>query len=328
MITCTQQSLHGFMQGENGVVMEDPDPLGPPGASENPDGVGTTVAQWLDGLTDEVHLGPKAVLVRQVLTTRPTFCSYATAAEVAERAEVNPATVVRFAQSLGYAGWPHLQADLRAVYLTGRFVPGQPSKADGGLLATAFARDAQSLGALERSFDFDTARTVVRSIRAARRTLVVAEGTHAIPAQALATVAASRGFPLTYEDRGGPHLAQALAGLSADDCLVAWSFWQHYRDTLAALRAARWSGAVTCVVTDTRYSPAAQEADHVLVVPTEGVANIQSMTVATSVAYGLAAELTASDPAASRSAAERVSTVWRELDLFTSEGPERSDGAR
>ncbi|MCM2389799.1 MurR/RpiR family transcriptional regulator [Streptomyces albipurpureus] len=305
--------------------MEDPDTPGALGASENPDGVGTTVAQWLDGLTDEVPLGPKAVLVRQVLTTQPTYCSYATAADVAERAEVNPATVVRFAQSLGYAGWPHLQADLRAVYLTGRFVPGQPSKADGGLLATAFARDAQSLGALERSFDFETARTVVRSIRDARRTLVVAAGTHAIPAQALAMVAASRGFPVSCEDRGGAHLAHALAALSADDCLVAWTFWPHYRDTRAALRAARRAGAVTCVVTDTRYSPPAQESDHVLVVPTEGIANIQSMTVATSVAYGLVAELTASDPAASRSAAERVSTVWQELDLFAPDGPGRGE---
>ncbi|MFI1865180.1 MurR/RpiR family transcriptional regulator [Streptomyces jumonjinensis] len=294
---------------------------GGPGTGGDTDGGGATVAEWLDGVTAGVPLGPKAALVRQVLATQPTYCSYATAAEVAVRAEVNRATVVRFAQSLGYPGWPGLQEELRAVYLTRRFDPGAPSADDGGLLASSFARDAQNLRTLERSFDFGAARGVVRAVREARRTLVVASGTHGVPAQALAMVAASRGLPVTYEDRGGPHLANSLAGLGAGDCLVAWSFWQHYRSTTAALRVARTAGAVTCVITDTRHSPPAREARHVLVVPTEGVASIQSMTVATSVAYGLLAELTATDPAASRQAARRVSGVWRELDLFADDAP-------
>lgn len=291
--------------------------------AEDHDPSGATVVEWLDGLVTDVPLGPKAAHVRQVLTTQPTFCSYATAAEVAARAEVNRATVIRFAQSLGYPGWPPFQAELRTVHLAQRFDPGRPSDSDGGLLATAFAQDAQNLRALERTFDYATARTVVHAIRDAPRTLVVASGTHAVAANALAMVAASRGFPVTYEDRGGPQLANALAGLGPGHCVVAWSFWQHYRQTTAALRIARTAGATTCVITDTRHSPPALEAQHVLVVPTEGVANIQSMTVAMSVAYGLLAELTATDPAGSRSSARRVSGVWQELDLFAEDEPGR-----
>ncbi|MEU0990239.1 MurR/RpiR family transcriptional regulator [Streptomyces sp. NPDC005953] len=284
---------------------------------------GGTVAKWLDGLLTGVSVGPKAAHVREVLTTQPTYCSYATAAEVAARAEVNPATVVRFAQLLGFPGWPQLQAGLRAVYLDQRFDTGHPVGGDGGLLATAFARDAQNLKALEKSFDFETARRVVSAIRDARRTVVVASGTHAIPASALAMVAASRGFPISYEDRGGPQLANELARLGNGDCLVAWSFWQHYRQTVASLRIARTAGATTCVITDTLRSPPAREAEHVLVIPTEGVASIQSMTAATSVAYGLLAELMASDPAGSRTAVRHVSGIWRELDLFADDASEK-----
>ncbi|MEO3977834.1 MurR/RpiR family transcriptional regulator [Streptomyces sp. CAU 1734] len=290
-----------------------------------PEDDGTTVAQWLDGLAAGARLGPKAGQVRQVLTTQPTFGSYATADEVAARAGVNRATVVRFAQSLGFDGWPGFQAELRAAHLSRRFDPGTPSGAEGGRLAASLARDAQNLRELERSFDFGTARAVVRAIRDARRTLVLASGTHAVAASALAMVAASRGFPVEYEDRGGPRLANALAGLEAGDCVVAWSFWQHYRETAAALRVARTAGAVTCVITDTRHAPPALEAAHVLVIPTEGVANIQSMTAATSVAYGLLAELLATDPAASRAAARRVSGVWHELGLFAEDEPARGE---
>ncbi|MFF0445302.1 MurR/RpiR family transcriptional regulator [Streptomyces sp. NPDC004609] len=298
-----------------------------------PDGVpalggGTgTVAEWLDGLLAGVRVGPKAARVRQVLTTQPAFCSYATAAEVASRAGVNRATVIRFAQSVGHSGWPRFQAGLRAVYLARRSGPGRSPAAGGGLLAASFARDAQNLRELERSFDFEAARTVVRAVRAARRTVVVASGTHAVAANALAMEGAAHGFPIVYEDRGGPHLANALAGLGAGDCVVAWSFWRHYRQTVAALRVARAAGAVTCVITDTRHSPPAREAAHVLVVPTEGVASVQSMTVATSVAYGLLAELTATGPARDRPAAERTLEVWSELELFT-EDNQGWDGAR
>lgn len=282
---------------------------------------GANVAEWLDAVVADVRLGPKAMRVRQVLTTQPTYCSYATAAEVAVRAEVNAATVVRFAQSLGYPGWPQLQGELRAVYLAHRYDSEPSAEHHGGLLASAFARDAQNLRSLEQSFDFDTARAVVRAIKEARRTVVVASGTHAVGAATLAMLAVSRGFPVAYEDRGGPQLANVVAGLGEHDCLVAWSFWQHYRQTVAALRLARAAGVVTCVITDTRHSPAAREADHLLVIPTEGVANLQSMTVATSVAHALAAELAATDPAASRAAAQRVDAVWREMDLFAEDEP-------
>ncbi|MEV0088414.1 MurR/RpiR family transcriptional regulator [Saccharopolyspora sp. NPDC003752] len=281
-------------------------------------GEGANVAQWLDELISETRLGPKAARVRDVLTTQPTYCSYATAAEVADRAEVNGATVVRFAQALGYPGWPQLQADLRGVYLAHRYEqPASPG--DGSMLASVFARDAENLRSLEHSFDYAAARAVVAAIREARRTLVVASGTHGVAAAAFAMLAASRGLPIAHEDRGGPHLANALASLDGQDCLVAWSFWQHYRETVDAIHLARTAGAATCVITDTVQSPAANAADHVLVIPTEGIANLQSMTAATSVAYALVAELAAGDPEGSREAAQRVDTVWRGLRLFAEE---------
>lgn len=287
---------------------------------------GATITEWLDRLVAGVHLGPKATRVRQILTTQPTYCSYATAAEVADRAEVNGATVVRFAQNLGYPGWPQLQEDLRRVYLAHRYDARQPGVPDGDLIAASLTRDVANLQALQRSFDFPAAHTIVGAIRDAHRTVVVASGTHAVAAVAFAGLAASRGYPVTHEDRGGPHLANALAGLRAGDCLVAWSFWQHYRQTVAALRVAREAGATTCVITDTRHSPAARGADHILVVPTEGVSNLQSMTAATSVAYALFAELAATDPKTSRTAAHRVDAVWRELDLFTEDTPDHGGG--
>jgi DNA-binding MurR/RpiR family transcriptional regulator len=277
-----------------------------------------TVAEWIENQMGDARLGPKAQRVRHVLATQPSFCSYATAAEVAERAEVNGATVVRFAQSLGFAGWPQFQAEFRSMYVVRRYdvESSAPTSGHGGMIAASFARDAENLDACLKSFDFEQAEAIVDAIHSARRTVVVATGTHALPAQGLAMMAASRGYDIGLEDRGGAHLANALARLTSEDCVVAFSFWQHYKQTVAGLRLGRQVGATTCVVTDTRHSPAAELADHVLIIPAEGVSNFRSMTVAMSLAYGLAAALVAMDPARSRAAISHVDELWRDMDLF------------
>src|SRR3954453_12157808 len=73
---------------------------------------------------------------RALLADYPS-AGLASAARLAERAEVSPPTVLRFAQSLGYDGVTHLQEGLRAE-LTARSngpiarLPGAPA-ADGPL---------------------------------------------------------------------------------------------------------------------------------------------------------------------------------------------------
>ncbi len=279
------------------------------------------VRQWLDDRCVNVRMGAKTARVKHVLETQPRFCSYATAAEVAERADINGATVVRFAQSLGYAGWPQLQHDLRAMYLSSQYGPTGESATPfgGGLIAGSLARDADHLANCLQSLDHEEAERVVSAIASARRTIVVAEGTHALPAQLLAVMTATRGLPVTLEDRGGVHLANSLATLTPDDCVLAWSFTQHYRQTIAALRVGRSIGATTCAVTDSPTSPAAEHADHLLVVPSGGIATFPSMTVATSLAYGLAAELIALDPERSRSAIEAADAAWNGMGLFATD---------
>ncbi|MFC6159479.1 MurR/RpiR family transcriptional regulator [Kribbella sp. NPDC058693] len=279
---------------------------------------GPSVAEWLDKQVGSARLGPKAERVRHVVATQPSFASYATAAEVAERAEVNGATVVRFAQSLGFAGWPQFQAEFRSMYVVRRYdvEAGAPTTGHAGVLASAFARDAENLQSCLQSFDYEEGAAVVEAIHAARRTLVVATGTHSLPAQGLAMMAASRGYDISLEDRSGPHLTNALARLTSDDCVVAFSFWQHYKQTVAALRFARTVGATTCAITDTRHSPAADHADHILIIPAEGISNFRSMTVATSLAYGLAAALVAIDPQRTRSAISHVDALWQDMNFF------------
>lgn len=60
----------------------------------------------------------------------------------------------------------------------------------------------------------------------------------------------------------------------------------------------------------------ADHADHVLIIPAEGISNFRPMTVATSLAYGLAAALVGIEPQRSRSAIAHVDRLWQDMDFF------------
>src|SRR5215207_3778833 len=62
-------------------------------------------------------LSPKHQTVARCIAENPAFAAFATAAELGERAGVSAATVVRFAQALGFNGYNELQQNARHEYL-------------------------------------------------------------------------------------------------------------------------------------------------------------------------------------------------------------------
>jgi DNA-binding MurR/RpiR family transcriptional regulator len=108
-----------------------------------------------------------------------------------------------------------------------------------------------------------------------------------------------------------------MTTLGADDVLVVVSLWRPMRDVLAAASAARAAGTTVVAITDMRRGRLAATADHVLVVPSEGVSFLQSTTATTSVVYGLLSGMEAAHPERSRAALRRTQELWQQLGTFT-----------
>ncbi|CAL9334800.1 hypothetical protein SUDANB176_00142 [Streptomyces sp. enrichment culture] len=88
---------------------------------------------------------------------------------------------------------------------------------------------------------------------------------------------------------------------------------------------AAFAGSASDVTARSGAGASAREAAQILVVPTEGVPKVQSMTAPTSVTYVLVAEQAATDLAASGSATWRADTVRREPDLSAVDVPASCD---
>lgn len=290
--------------------------LTPPSASPRLDRTGPGM-DWLDDIMAGASLPKAQNRVADVIMRNPQLSSYAEIAEIAARAEVNNSTVVRTAQSLGFQGWPDMQRELRHRYLVK--ISTEETLVQHGEhttpLMAALNRDMENLRlTLEANTAGDVEATIA-TLAAARSILVLGHGSYAAPAQVMAHLGATMGYPITLESRGGVHLVTSTNTLGPGDVLVVINIWRSIGQMIAAAEAAHRAGATIVAISDMRRGRLAAIASHLLVVPSEGIAFFQSVTATTSVVYGLLAGMQAAHPERSRATIRRSQQLWQDLEI-------------
>lgn len=212
------------------------------------------------------ELSKKQRLVAEYLLANPTAMLFATATDVATKVGVDPATVVRFAQSRGYTGYADFQDALRAESPALRTALDRLDDDTTALSDTAaiVARvRATTLTNLGRTFDqLDPGRIEVAldALLAARRVVVIGAGQSHVLAlhlhRALQTALVMSHLLADWYD-----LLFDAALLEATDTLFAVTVWKYSRVTVEALRLAREAGARTILLTDAPFAPGAEVAD-------------------------------------------------------------------
>lgn len=273
---------------------------------------------WIEEALAGGRLGRAAERVVRVLRDDPRFASYASTAELAARAEVNVATVVRAAQQLGFSGWPALRVELRSRYLAsltaGEVLAEHADTADP--VRDAVRSDREALRTLDRTLEPERVRALARALHEARRTLVVGSGTFAAPGLQLSHAAGIMGYDVELRDTGGTALVAAVSRLRKGDLLLVCDLWRVPRVIRSAARMAAERSVTTAVITDRRDSPLVEGAAHVIVVPSEGVGMFPSLTPVMTVVHALLAELTRVGGDEALQAVRRTEALWEQAELF------------
>ena len=256
--------------------------------------------------------------VVEVIVRNPQLSSYADIAEIAQRADVNSSSVVRTAQHLGYRGWPDLQRELRSRYLV--MISTEDTLAVHGEtrspLHEAITHDIENLRLTLDSNTPEEAEAAVAALAAAKSITVVGIGSFAGPASVMAHLGSTMGYPITLENRGGPHLASSTNSLGPEDVLVVINMWRSVKQIIVAAEAAKQSGATVIAISDLRRGRLASAADHLMIVASEGISFFQSVTAANSLVYGLLAGMEAAHPERSRATIRRTQQLWKDLDIY------------
>lgn len=228
-------------------------------------GLREVTAAVADGY-ERLSPGQRRVIDRLLADTR--LGAVISAAELAREAGVSESTVTRAAQTLGFSGYPDLQARLRERFLDPTAVP---ERVEAGLVdlgdtpETAALRvmleDAESIRTTAQDLHPEILRDAVDRLVNARRVYIFGtRGSHGL------AVILSLGLRLILPDvqllaQTSGDLADQLVTLAATDAVVAISFRRVDRVTLAVLRHATRVGANRVALTDGLSNPVSRLAD-------------------------------------------------------------------
>lgn len=206
------------------------------------------------------------------------------AARLAERAEVSPPTVLRFAQSLGYEGFTDLQMSLRAelsMRSSGPItrIPDDPQT--GGLLDRLLRQArAQNDRAIDTLAELPESalEAAVALLADSSRNLYLHGGrfSHLLAAHLGAHLEQLRSGVRVLADPTGGDLG-AMVELSRNDVVVLFDYHRYQRRTAELAARVHRAGGVVLLITDDIACPVAPDAQVVLAASSTVGTTYQSM---------------------------------------------------
>ncbi|MDS7594238.1 MurR/RpiR family transcriptional regulator [Agrobacterium tumefaciens] len=295
-------------------------------AKNTADTFAESLEDWLRNLDEKHSLTPAAHEVVQAVINDPRHASFASAADLAQKAEVNVATITRTAQSLGFSGWPDLRQEIRTRFMSKLSAPEvsvvhqQETGADRPFDA-ALNRQIEQLTALRRRTDRQSVRDVAKVIAGGKRRIVLGSGSFASIANILAHHATLCGYRMELAT-DGVMIANALGDVKEGDVVVIVTFWRLYNSAIRAARQAKARGATTCIITDAAVDALAENGDYLLLAPAESTSFYTTIIPGISLVEAISAELGALDPEMSARSIASFEEQWQDQDLlFTKTAP-------
>ena len=209
--------------------------------------------------------------------------AFLTASELARRVGVDPATVVRFSQEIGYSGFRELSREIKRYVrdqVTATYREAQEAKTDEDIVNVILDNTEQQIQHFRTTETQELAKAV-ELLKAASHIWVTGEFTSYDMAAFLArSLDPTLGIPATYFQPSIAATAASVARMQPDDVLLALVIGIPGLDTGYAVQLAKQKGLGTVCLTNSGTVLPAREADVTVIVPTKSPLIVASFNVA------------------------------------------------
>lgn len=216
--------------------------------------------------------------------------------ELAERSQSSVATVVRFAQKMGYSGFLELRQALvgqARAQSSPEFRLLQAPTDAASMLVEAARRDVANIERTVQGINEELLKSVLKRIEGARYRVIVGHGVSRIMAEHLGYVLTIAGL---VSVSGSPaEFARQVANLGPKDLLVTISFAPYSQETLDVAAYAAKRGVPVIAFTDGFEAPLAKSAEFTLPVATENMLFSNSIAAFSVLAHTLGTAVASRD---------------------------------
>lgn len=208
--------------------------------------------------------------------------AFMTAAELANAVDVDTTTVVRFAQRLGYPGYPELITDIQEQVKTELSrtyeMPVAEDSSPGARVQRLISEDRMNLEKTLAHNNLDVIETILDALRVAPRIIITGESYAAPIAASFAEMLRDAGLPVVWVGGDTYERARAVAHLVRREVVIGMTPLEGPSAIASFLRFARSEGAVTLACGPSLNSQAARAAEHLFYAPGETEGTIPSLT--------------------------------------------------
>lgn len=269
---------------------------------------------------DGFSKGQKAIA--DYITGHYEKAAYMTAAKLGKLANVSESTVVRFAERLGFDGYPEFQKVLRGLVKTNltsfeRVEVSDSMIGDKDILTQVLLADAEKLRNTLDTIDRRAFEDAVDKIIAAKRIYILGVRSSATLAGFLHHNLHMAFDNLTLvQTTSGSEMLEQLMHIDKDDVMIAISFPRYSKRIVNAVDFAKGKGADIIALTDSNTSPIAQNADQVLAANSDMASFVDSLVAPMSIINAIAVSVAKKKKEELTVRLKTLEKIWDDYDVY------------
>ncbi len=263
-------------------------------------------------------------IIAQYLINNYDKAAFLTAAKLGEIVGVSESTVVRFANAIGFLGYPDLQKQLQEMVKTKlttvqRIEMSNDYNSDESILKNILKADMDNIHMTLEGIDQDSFDEVARSI-------TEADSIYIIGLRSSTALAEFFGFYLNWV-RDNVHVVTYTLGdifeqlfrVEENDLVIGIGFPRYSSRTIMALEYCKLKGAKVVAVTDSLLSPLCNNADYSIIAKSKMESFVDSIVAPMSVLNALIVAVGMKDKKKLQSSFESLEDIWDRFNIYSNE---------
>ncbi len=261
-------------------------------------------------------------LIASFIVNHYDRAAYMTAAKLGEEVGVSESTVVRFANEIGFDGYPKLQKVLKELNkskLTSvqRIKVSSDRINEDNVLKSVLMEDMNKIKHTLEEIDQTNFNNIVESILNAKMIYILGVRSSAPLASFLGFY-----FNLIFDNVRLVHttsvseMFEQIIHASKDDVVIGISFPRYSKRTVNAMRFAKNKGATVVAITDNLDSPLAVNSDHVITARSDMASFVDSLVAPLSVINALIVAIGLKRKQHVYDTFENLEKIWDEYKVY------------